>query len=174
MIMFVFGKNEFGDMPSMPIRKHILNLKNDLSELDRLHPFLQEIGQRIGVTKRCLFEANLTLEEVFTNIVSYGYDDHEEHQIKITVTTAKDRFTICVEDDGRPFNPLKARQPDLPDDIEGCKPGGLGIHLIRHFMDEIRYKRYQDRNVLTMKKTCGYPNRANRYEDSSADGSRLS
>jgi anti-sigma regulatory factor (Ser/Thr protein kinase) len=141
-----------GDVQLMPAEKHTLNLKNDLSELDRLHPFLEEIGQRIGVSKKCIFETNLTLEEVFSNIVSYGFDDHADHLIKITVTIGNDNFKIRIEDDGKPFNPLKAKEPDLPDDVEDCKPGGLGIHLIKHFMDEIRYKRHQSRNVLTMTK----------------------
>jgi len=136
----------------MQTEKHTLNLKNDLSELDKLHPFLEEIGQRIGVSKKCIFETNLTLEEVFSNIVSYGFADHADHLIKITVTIGKDNFKIRIEDDGKPFNPLKAKEPDLPDDVEDCKPGGLGIHLIKHFMDQIRYKRHQSRNVLTMTK----------------------
>lgn len=155
----------------MPIKKHTLMLKSDLSELDRLHPFLEEIGQGISASKKCIFETILTLEEVFSNIISYGFDDPANHVIKITVTTAKGSFTVSVEDDGRPFNPLEAKNPDLPQDVEDCKPGGLGIHLIKHFMDEIRYKRHQNRNVLTMKKTCVHLNRANRYEDSPADGS---
>jgi anti-sigma regulatory factor (Ser/Thr protein kinase) len=137
----------------MPTKKHTISLRNDLSELDRLHPFLQEIGQKIGISKKCIFETNLTLEEVFANIVSYGFDDHEDHLIKITVTPARGSFTIWVEDDGRPFNPLEAKVPDFPHDVENCKPGGLGIHLIKHFMDEIRYKRHQNRNVLTLKKS---------------------
>lgn len=133
-------------------KQTLLNLKNDLSELDRLHPFLEEIGQKMGVSKKCIFETNLALEEVFSNIVAYGFDDHTDHLIKITVTTAKNNFKICVEDDGKPFNPLKAKEPDLPDDVEDCKVGGLGIYLIKHFMDDIRYKRLQNRNVLTMTK----------------------
>lgn len=139
----------------MPTKKHSLTLKNDLSELDRLHLFLEEIGESIGISKKCIFEINLTLEEVFINIVSYGFDDHADHFIKITVTIGKGNFKVGVEDDGKPFNPLKSRKPDLPDHVEECKPGGLGIHLIKHFMDDIRYKRYRKRNILTLtKKTC--------------------
>jgi anti-sigma regulatory factor (Ser/Thr protein kinase) len=136
----------------MPARKHTLNLKNDLSELERLHPFLEEIGQKIGVSKKCIFETNLTLEEVFSNIVSYGFDDQADHHIKITVTSGRGSFKVCVEDDGRPFNPLKAGKPDLDYDLNHCEPGGLGIHLIKHLMDDIQYKRHQNKNVLTMTK----------------------
>jgi anti-sigma regulatory factor (Ser/Thr protein kinase) len=148
----------------MPARKHSLTLKNDLSELDRLHPFLQEIGQRMGVSKKCIFETNLTLEEVFTNIVLYGFNDHADHFIKITVTVGKGNFKVCVEDDGRPFNPLKVKKPDLPDKVEDCKPGGLGIHLIKHFMDDIQYKRYRNRNILTLTKKACPSERANSNE----------
>jgi len=132
--------------------KFILTLKSDLADLEKLRSFLEEIRQRLSVSKRCLFETNLALEEVFSNVLSYGFNNHTDHFIRITVTTAQAVLNIRVEDDGKPFNPLEAKQPTLQYDIENCVPGGLGIHLIKHFMDDIRYKRYQNRNVLSMKK----------------------
>ena len=137
---------------SMPAKKYILILKNDLSELEKLHSFLDEIRQRLSVSKKCLFETNLALEEVYSNVLSYGFNNHTDHFIKITVTAAHGVLNILVEDDGKPFNPLKAKEPNLQYDLEKCAPGGLGIHLVKHFMDDIRYKRYQNRNILTMKK----------------------
>lgn len=136
----------------MPVKKYILILKNDLSDLEKLHSFLDEIRQRLSVSKKCLFETNLALEELYSNVLSYGFNNHTDHFIKITVTAAQGVLNIRVDDDGKPFNPLKAKEPNLQYDIENCEPGGLGIHLVKHFMDNIRYKRYQNRNVLTMKK----------------------
>ena len=49
----------------MPVKKYILTLKNDLSDLEKLHLFLDEIRQRLSVSKKCLFETNLALEEVY-------------------------------------------------------------------------------------------------------------
>jgi len=34
--------------------------------------------------------------------------------------------------------------------------GGLGIHLMRNYMDSIDYERKDDQNVLTMQKKVNY------------------
>jgi serine/threonine-protein kinase RsbW len=132
--------------------KFILTLKNDLADLGKLHSFMDEIRQKLFVSKKCLFETNLALEEVFSNVLSYGFNNHTDHFIKITITAAQSVLNIRVEDDGKSFNPLEAKEPNLQYDLEKCAPGGLGIHLVKHFIEDIRYKRYQNRNVLTMKK----------------------
>lgn len=61
-------------------------------------------------------------------------------------------MTAEVEDDGRPFNPLEAPEPDLAAPVEERKVGGLGIHLIRNMMDHLEYRRLQGTNLLVMKK----------------------
>ena len=136
----------------MPLNKYVLTLKIDFAGLEQLHSFLVEIRQRLSISEKCLFETNLALEEVFSNVLSYGVNNQPGHLIKIVIAAAPDALTIRVEDDGKPFNPLESKAPDLEYDLENCAPGGLGIHLIKHLMDDIRYKRHQNRNVLVMKK----------------------
>ena len=127
-------------------------MKNDFADLVLLHSFLDEIRQRLPISKKCLFETNLALEEVFSNVLSYGFNNHTDHFIKITITAAQGVLNIRVEDDGKPFNPLEVKKPNVQCSIENCALGGLGIHLMRHFMHNIRYERYRKKNVLTMKK----------------------
>ena len=145
----------------MPAKKYILTLKNDLADLEKLQSFVEEIRKGLFVSKKCLFETNLALEEAFSNVLSYGFNKHTDHFIKITITSAQGVLNIRVEDDGKPFNPLEAKEPTLQYDIENCEIGGLGIHLIKHFMGDIRYERYQNKNVLTMKKEGCFHERAN-------------
>ena len=46
-------------------------------------------------------------------------------------------ITAEVEDDGRPFDPFAdAALPDLEQDLDDRPVGGLGVHLVRSFMDE--------------------------------------
>jgi anti-sigma regulatory factor (Ser/Thr protein kinase) len=61
-------------------------------------------------------------------------------------------LNIRVEDTGKAFNPLDRKEPAMQNDIENFTEGGLGIHLIKHFVDGIRYRRDLRRNVLTMRK----------------------
>ena len=55
-----------------------------------------------------------------------------------------------MEDDGVAFDPRTLPAPPAPQRIEDVVPGGQGVHLMRHFTDEIRYRREGDRNVLTL------------------------
>jgi len=137
----------------MPKKKYSFKLKSSLSELDTLCRELEKLGRTIGLSKKCVFEINLALDELFTNIISYGFPDDEEHLIEITITPQNQMLCLCIEDDGVPFNPVEVNQPDLQCDIEECKIGGLGIHLIKNLMDEVCYERCGDKNVLTLKKS---------------------
>ena len=60
---------------------------------------------------------------------------------------------MLIADDGRPFDPLtEAPEPDLESAIEDRPIGGLGVHLVRTMMDEVRYRREEGKNRLTLVK----------------------
>jgi anti-sigma regulatory factor (Ser/Thr protein kinase) len=40
---------------------------------------------------------------------------------------------------------------DLECGLEECEIGGLGIHITKHFMDDISYQRSGNKNVVTLK-----------------------
>lgn len=136
----------------MKTRDYCFELKSQLSELETLCRHLEDCGDRMQLPQKCLYEINLGLDELFTNIVSYGFEDQAEHQIKFTLARNEKTLVVYVEDDGTPFNPLEADAPELSRDLDSIDIGGLGIHLIKKMMDEIRYQRIQGRNRLTLKK----------------------
>ncbi len=137
----------------MAKNKVSFKLKSNLSELDALCKNLEKFGQSLGLSKKCIFEANLALDELFTNIISYGFDDKTEHTIQITISLQNNELVFNIEDDGVPFNPTKVEAPDLACTIEECRIGGLGIHLAKNLMDEVCYQRCKDKNILTLKKS---------------------
>jgi len=136
----------------MTQKAYSFELKSDLSELDTLCQHLETFGQKIGLSKKFIFEVNLVLDELFTNIISYGFDDDCEHVIKVTMTPENNGLCLSIEDDGKPFNPVAFKTPDVSCSIEESKIGGLGIHIIRKLMDDICYKRSKNKNVLKLKK----------------------
>jgi sigma-B regulation protein RsbU (phosphoserine phosphatase) len=95
---------------------------------------------------------NLALEEIFNNVISYGYRDEDKHEIQIRIELVNNRLTVTIEDDGVPFNPLSAKTPDTRSSLEEREIGGLGIHLVRNFVDNISYDRRIDKNILTLVK----------------------
>ncbi|HEU5090647.1 MAG TPA: SpoIIE family protein phosphatase, partial [Roseiflexaceae bacterium] len=51
-----------------------------------------------------------------------------------------ERMQIVVRDNGRPFDPLSAPEPDLSDPA-GRVGGGLGLYFVREFADQLAYRR---------------------------------
>lgn len=139
----------------MSKKSYSFELKSSLSELDRLCENLETFGKKFGFSKKLIFEINLALDELFTNIISYGFKDDEEHVIKVTLTPDKDELCLCIEDDGMPFNPIDFETPDVSCSVEECKIGGLGIHIMKKLMDDVCYERCGDKNVLNLKKKLG-------------------
>jgi len=127
-------------------------LRNNLSELATLSEKMESVGQALNLSRRCLFEMNLALDELFTNILSYGFQDQSEHFIRVNISADHDVLTVVLEDDGMAFNPVDRIPPELPCTLDECKVGGLGIHLVKNLMDEIVYERRAGTNVLTLKK----------------------
>jgi anti-sigma regulatory factor (Ser/Thr protein kinase) len=133
--------------------KQTLILKNDMTELDRLHGFVERLCKKLRLSKKCTAETNLVLEEIFSNIVAYGFGDSRDHSIKINVICpVNGTLVLRIEDKGKAFNPLKVAEPEPTDDIENCGIGGLGIHLVRKLMDDVSYDYSGNKNVLELKK----------------------
>jgi len=130
----------------------LIELKNTLSELERLSLALEEFGDCHRLPLKTVMDLNLALDEIFTNIVSYGFSDYDDHLIKINLLIEGKELNIRVEDDGMPFNPLVISEPDLNVPLEERKTGGLGIYFVRKMVDELKYERQQGKNVLFLKK----------------------
>ena len=129
-----------------------LELRNSLSELDTLGQSLQQFGEELGLSNKVLFQICLAMEEIVSNIISYGYTDDAVHWIKIAILHEQGILIIRLEDDGIPFNPLWAQEPDCECPVEERKVGNLGIHLCKKVMDEMIYERCGNKNILTLKK----------------------
>ena len=134
----------------MESHKYSYELKNDLSELETLFKHLNKFGQATGLSEACVTDINICLDELFTNIVSYGYGDDLEHIVRFAMNLDDHMLTLKIEDDGIPFNPLQKKDPEIPDDLIDVRIGGLGIHIVRKLMDDIYYERKHSRNELTL------------------------
>jgi serine/threonine-protein kinase RsbW len=128
---------------------------NDLAELERLGRVVEEFGRRQRLSPTRLFDLQLAVNEVFTNVVSYGFDDGRPHEIVVRLMTAADAVVIELEDDGRPFDPSTAPAPRLDVPIEERQPGGLGLYLAKRVTDAMDYRREGDRNIVRLQKNLG-------------------
>ncbi|WP_322512676.1 SpoIIE family protein phosphatase [Chloroflexus sp.] len=97
----------------------------------------------------------LVIEEVATNIVKYGYRDHNRDQIQLICEYDQGVLTITMRDRGQPFDPREAPLPDLAATAEQRAIGGLGLFFVREYADTLSYDHDPDSgwNELTVTKT---------------------
>ena len=136
----------------MPVTEKTITLVNKISQLEKLADSLESVSKEWRLPDFVTLNLNLVLEELFSNIVFYGYEDENEHEIRVLLSFENKVITLQVEDDAREFNPLLVAHPVIDGPIEEREIGGLGIHLVRRIMDEITYEHQEGKNILTLRK----------------------
>jgi anti-sigma regulatory factor (Ser/Thr protein kinase) len=132
-----------------------IELVNKLSELPNVMGMLEKFSASEGLEKTARQAAELSLDELLTNTISYGYSDSEQHEIQIDIGVHDNALKIVVQDDGVAFNPFDQEAPNLNMHIDERDLGGVGIHLVKEFMDDCAYQRVGQRNVVTLLKALG-------------------
>ena len=127
-----------------------LRIPPNHDELEQIPAAVEEFAERDNWPPDLVFKLNLVLEELGVNIVNYSGATGE---IEIFLASDDDTVTIEISDNGRPFNPLdELDTPDVAAPLEERPVGGLGVHLVRSMMDELRYSREDGKNRLAMTK----------------------
>lgn len=128
-------------------------LLNNTDEMARLDRAVDEFGQGEQWSEQMSYHIKLALEEVVMNVISYAYDDDASHEFEVRLCSNSKSVVIDVIDDGRPFDPLhEAAAPDVQATLEARNIGGLGVFFVKTLMDDVEYRRENDRNRLTLTK----------------------
>ncbi len=131
--------------------KRSLSIATEIGELARISTAVEELGQAEDWPPDLVYQVNLVLDELVVNIINYGHEGDPNHEIEIGLAWEVDALTIEIVDDSPAFNPLSdAPEPDLSSALEDRRVGGLGVYLVHTLMDELHYRREQDRNHLTL------------------------
>jgi anti-sigma regulatory factor (Ser/Thr protein kinase) len=111
---------------------------------------LQQFCREQQVPEKATHALMLGVEELASNIVNHAYECDATQSFRLTMQYLGDRFTVELRDHGPAFDPLQAAAPDLEEDPDERGIGGLGVHLARHFIEELNYARTGDENVLRL------------------------
>lgn len=122
---------------------------NDRAEIARVGMAVERMVAAEDLGPRLGYAIELAVDELVTNVVCHGYPQGACGQIEVTLAIGTDWVTLTVADDGYPYDPLLAPDPPLTEPLETRRVGGLGIHLVRSLMDDVRYRREGDRNIVT-------------------------
>ncbi len=134
------------------MEKLSIQIENKISEVNRLSLLIEEFGEKNSLPPDVVFDVSLSLDELVTNIVSYGFPDGEKSKIEVNITLNETEILVELIDYGIEFDPTKIPDADVTLSIDERRIGGLGIFFVRKKMNEIKYARVNNRNVLTLKK----------------------
>ena len=129
-----------------------LALKNNIEEINRLHSFIEEVGEAFELPMKVVLNLNLVLEEAVTNVIMYAYPKEEHEYIHLTAKEQEGKLIFILTDSGKAFDPTQAPDADITLSADDRQIGGLGIFLIRKIMNEVKYERIDGKNVLTLEK----------------------
>ena len=129
-----------------------MSLANDLRELAAVAARIDEFCAARDLAPAIAYAINLSVDELLTNTISYGYDDDGEHRIDIALRMEGSVIVVEIADDARPFDPRRAPTPDTEASIEDRDIGGLGIFLVHQTMDGLGYRLSGGRNIVTLTK----------------------
>ncbi len=133
----------------------LLNIKlpAKLENLGRWMEAVSECARELGFDQKKIGKIELALEEALVNICKYSYPE-EPGDAEVNCKQDNRRFIIEIIDSGIPFDMTSLPAPDLSSGIEKRKIGGLGIFLIKRMVDEVKYRRERNCNILklTMKR----------------------
>lgn len=124
--------------------------------LEAIRDFIEGSCREARVGKAAAHGLVVAVDEACNNIVEHGYAGEKPGPIGVSFDAEEERIVVAITDRGRAFDPKDAPAPDLHSDWKERRVGGLGWHLIRQFVDEIRYDPdAENGNRLTLVKRVG-------------------
>lgn len=133
-----------------------LKIEATIDNLAQVFRFLSESMESCNVDTKVKRQIKLCVEELFVNIAHYAYDP-DVGMAKISIDTVQDengkpKMVISFADEGRPYDPLSAPEPDIEAELDDRRIGGLGVFLVRAAMDSVEYEHKDGQNITTIEK----------------------
>jgi anti-sigma regulatory factor (Ser/Thr protein kinase) len=133
-----------------------LSIPRDTHYLAIVRKLIADLGARAGFRGEDLDKIELAVDEACSNAMIYQVDPKglaRFDELKLEITIERSRFVVVLSDQGDRYEFDEQGNFDLEDHLRRMEPGGLGIYIIKNFMDEVAYEHsVRSGNVLTMVK----------------------
>lgn len=112
---------------------------------------IEQLLVSVDCPKKILRQVLVAADELLSNVANYAYED-DPGEMEVTAEIQDDTLQLTIEDDGQPFDPTRAAEPDTTLSIADRPIGGLGIFIVMRTMDEVLHKHVDGRNLLSIRK----------------------
>ena len=130
-----------------------LTLPATLENIPAVTAFIDEQLEALDCSMKAQMQIDIAIDELFGNIAHYAYAPGTgTATVQADVSEKTKTLTVTFIDSGIPYNPLAKPDPDVTLSAENRQIGGLGIYMVKKSMDEVRYRRENGENILTILK----------------------
>ena len=131
-----------------------LTIRADTQETRRASRWLVAAADANRVPADATVRLDHCLDEALANVIAHGGPAARASPVGLHFTVRRTRGA-CAADltllyDGVAFDPSRHEPRSRPANLEEASPGGLGLHMLRHFADALDYGRSDGRNRLTI------------------------
>jgi len=125
--------------------------KKDFSSLESIDAFIRTFAADNSLDDEMVFTLNFVIEEIFTNMVKYQPGSGQD--MSVGLVRENDTLSIRLVDYGvEYFDPTSKPPVDVHKPLEERRPGGLGVHLVKMYVDDFRYEYTNDNSIITLTK----------------------
>ena len=135
------------------MHKQEITVAAAVENLEAVTAFVDEYLEKIGCSPRSQMQLDIAVDELFSNIAYYAYQPGTgEVTVQVEVAEEPSCTVLTFIDSGIPYNPLSHADPNTMLPAEERETGGLGIYMVKKFMDAVSYAYEDGKNILTIKK----------------------
>ncbi len=115
--------------------------------------FIDNMLMLINCSKDIYYKVVIIVDELFSNISNYSFPQGEgKLMIAYTIDMSAKEITLSFIDGGIPFNPLAVEEPSIIGKASQRKVGGLGIHIVKSYAEDLSYEYKDGCNIITINK----------------------
>jgi serine/threonine-protein kinase RsbW len=105
-----------------------------------IRDFVKSIGTQSGMEDMDVARLELAVDEACANVMEHAYDADSTKEVSIRAIVDDESVQIEVVDSGKGFDPAAVEQLKVEELVSARRTGGLGMRLMKSFMDEVHYE----------------------------------
>jgi serine/threonine-protein kinase RsbW len=121
-------------------RTFSLHFPSSTENLSMIRDFVKSIGTQSGMGDMDVARLELAVDEACANVMEHAYDADSTKEVSIRAVVDDNSVQIEVIDSGKGFDPAAVEELKLEELVSAKRTGGLGMRLMKSFMDEVHYE----------------------------------
>ena len=151
---FVCDAEQFDDITMLCVQLNEIDSYNGITVVPSMETvpqvaeFMETEMEKFEISPKISMKMLIAIDEIYSNIVRYS----GATEARVSINKIGNTLNLQFKDNGKPYNPLDSKEPDITASAEDRSIGGLGIFMVKKMLDKVEYKYVDNYNILTLTK----------------------